>query len=695
MPNQRPVVGARCKPLRMFSGVYIEVSASGKGLHIIGSGKPPAHKSRNRALGLEFYSSGRFVALTGTNAVGDPGADMSAVLPQLIATYFAPDAPASGPEEWTEGPCEEWNGPTDDDELIRRARNQPASAGAAFGHKASFSDLLDCNEDALAKAFPDPTRDFDHSAADQALASHLAYFTGKDCARIERIMRRSALVRDKWERSDYLPRTITRACASKERVLCDPKPPAATGGITLTPIERTLANVGTQDAVALIFAEKMKGKMLYDRTRNTWLEYDGTRWRLDKLGKAHNLIRDIARELNRENKASMGAASFCDGVGRHLQSAPEFARTSDQFDQDNYLLNTPAGTFDLGTSEMRSHNPGDMLTLCTGVAPDHRGAETFHRFISEITMNDSYLMHFHQVALGACLSGAVEGHWMLFWTGGGRNGKNTLGDLVQDAMGDYARKVPSSTLMAKSFESHPTEIANLQGIRLATSSEINDGDHWDEARINEVTGDAILSARFMRGDHFEFRRTHKHLIYGNYKPQLRSVSDGIRSRLKIVPFNASFKGREDPDLPKILREHLGYALAWLLEEGHRKWLVYSKQLPYCPAVEAESASYFENQSTPQLWLAERTERIESDDRPAIQLPKVTDLYRDYKQWKEARGERAMSKTRWQETMRGCEKVRTTQGIHYRGFRLLPLQHGGMPFLPAPLHSFADSPITSD
>ncbi len=355
-------------------------------------------------------------------------------------------------------------------------------------------------------------------------------------------MRRSALVRDKWERSDYLPRTITRACASKERVLCEQKPPAATGGITLTRIERTLANVGTQDAVALIFAEKMKGKMLYDRTRNTWLEYDGTRWRLDKLGKAHNLIRDIARELNRENKASMGAASFCDGVGRHLQSAPEFARTSDQFDQDNYLLNTAAGTFDLGTSEMRSHNPGDMLTLCTGVAPDHRGAETFHRFISEITMNDSYLMHFHQVALGACLSGAVEGHWMLFWTGGGRNGKNTLGDLVQDAMGDYARKVPSSTLMAKSFESHPTEIANLQGIRLATSSEINDGDHWDEARINEVTGDAILSDRFMRGDHFEFRRTHKHLIYGNNKPQLRSVSDGIRSRLKI--FRSTLRSKD-------------------------------------------------------------------------------------------------------------------------------------------------------
>ena len=39
-----------------------------------------------------------------------------------------------------------------------------------------------------------------------------------------------------------------------------------------------------------------------------------------------------------------------------------------------------------------------------------------------------------------------------------------------------------------------------QGVRLALSSEINKGDHWDEARINEVTGDGTLSARFINGN---------------------------------------------------------------------------------------------------------------------------------------------------------------------------------------------------
>ena len=58
--------------MEAFRGAYMEVSQSGKGLHIIGSysGIPP-HGCTNKAFGLEFYHTGRFVALTGVGAVGD------------------------------------------------------------------------------------------------------------------------------------------------------------------------------------------------------------------------------------------------------------------------------------------------------------------------------------------------------------------------------------------------------------------------------------------------------------------------------------------------------------------------------------------------------------------------------------------------------------------------------------------------
>lgn len=210
-----------------FPGAAVEVSSSGRGLHVIGSGAgsvPADHRCKNSALGLEFYTAERFVALTGTNAIGDVRADMGVVLPWLLANYFTA-AQTVGVEEFTDKPRDDWNGPTDDDDLLRRAL-QSNSAASALGSKASFADLFEGNVDALRKFFPDAdsATGYDASSADAALASHLAFWTGCNGERMERLMRRSALVRDKWERDDYLRKfTIPRAC-SVQRDVCRDKP---------------------------------------------------------------------------------------------------------------------------------------------------------------------------------------------------------------------------------------------------------------------------------------------------------------------------------------------------------------------------------------------------------------------------------------------------------------------------------------
>lgn len=234
--------GAAWNPLALslmsaFPGAAVEVSQSGKGLHIFGTGAMPAHGCKNIPYGLELYDSGRFVALTGSGAVGNAGADMSAVLPWLVQSYFPNDTAAGTPAEWTDAPCETWNGPTDDDQLIQRALRSQSSA-AAFGNKASFADLWEANIDALSKAYPDATgaNSYDASSADAALAQHLAFWTGKDCARIERLMKQSALARPKYEREDYLPRTITAAVSRQTQWLTDKHPEAVPG---LNKIEST------------------------------------------------------------------------------------------------------------------------------------------------------------------------------------------------------------------------------------------------------------------------------------------------------------------------------------------------------------------------------------------------------------------------------------------------------------------------
>jgi hypothetical protein len=210
-------------------GAAVEVSQSGRGLHIIGSGTPPAHGCKNIPLGLEFYHEGRFVALTGTHAVGSAATDLSHLLPSLVGQFFPLQTGVDGaPAEWTDAPCDTWHGPIDDATLLERALRS-GSAASVFGNKASFRDLYDCNVPALSKAYPDAERGFDASSVDAALAQHLSFWTGKDCERIRRIMLTSALVRPKWEREDYLYRTILAAVANGRDVLTDklPEPIAA------------------------------------------------------------------------------------------------------------------------------------------------------------------------------------------------------------------------------------------------------------------------------------------------------------------------------------------------------------------------------------------------------------------------------------------------------------------------------------
>lgn len=211
-----------------FAGAAVEVSQSGRGLHIFGTGRPPLHGCKNEALGMEFYHSGRFVALTGTSASGNAAADFSHLLPSLVTQYFPPDAAQQLEQGWTEEPCAEWRGPADDEELLRRALRSQSTA-AAFGGRASFADLWTGNVEALARCYPDPVRAYDASSADAALAQHLAFWAGKDCERIRRLMERSALARDKWSREDYLPRTILGAVGRQFEVLTDKAPEPVAG----------------------------------------------------------------------------------------------------------------------------------------------------------------------------------------------------------------------------------------------------------------------------------------------------------------------------------------------------------------------------------------------------------------------------------------------------------------------------------
>lgn len=213
----------------MFPGAAIEVSQSGRGLHIFGcySGELP-HSNKNAELHIELYTKLRYCAVTFLALVGDVWTDHGVALATLVAQYF-PSREASSVQAWTSTPDPTARNPSDDEELIRRMLASSDRGEAAFlgaqANRASLRQLWEGDTGPLGQHYPSSTDNpFDHSSADAALCSHLAYWTGKDCERIERLFNRSGLTRDKWyERPDYRRGTILFAVTNCKNVYIDPR----------------------------------------------------------------------------------------------------------------------------------------------------------------------------------------------------------------------------------------------------------------------------------------------------------------------------------------------------------------------------------------------------------------------------------------------------------------------------------------
>lgn len=202
--------------LGMLPGCFFEFSSSGNGVHVIGHGTVPEHSKRNKQVNAELYTEKRGIAFGtsgkawGSVDAGSPG------IASIASLHFPPRAEGED-GEWLQ-PRADWSGPADDEELLKRALASKSLAGK-LGARANFEDLWNNNTVALLQHYGENSR----TEQDAALAQHLAFWTGCDAPRIERLMRRSALAREKWDmhRTYLRELTIHNACAQQKDVCKD------------------------------------------------------------------------------------------------------------------------------------------------------------------------------------------------------------------------------------------------------------------------------------------------------------------------------------------------------------------------------------------------------------------------------------------------------------------------------------------
>jgi putative DNA primase/helicase len=179
---------------------YAELSPSGTGIRIWLKGELPPHGRKKGP--VEVYDDLRFLTLTG-HALPDTTMTIERQQDELVTFHRevfgerqpVPDARANAEPISLQIP---------DDELLGRAR--AAKNGAEFAALFDHGDL--------------GRHDGDHSRADLALCCSLSFWTNGDATSIDRLFRRSALMRPKWDERHFGDgRTYGQATVAKAQEL--------------------------------------------------------------------------------------------------------------------------------------------------------------------------------------------------------------------------------------------------------------------------------------------------------------------------------------------------------------------------------------------------------------------------------------------------------------------------------------------
>jgi putative DNA primase/helicase len=134
------------------------------------------------------------------------------------------------------------------------------------------------------------------------------------------------------------------------------------------------------------------------------------------------------------------------------------------------------------------------------------------------------------------------------------------------AMGDYAGTADFSTFVQRRDDAGPRDdIANMRGKRLVSAQESREGAALAESLLKWLTGGDRVRARQLYENSYEFDPSWKIWLATNPKPVIRGTDPAIWSRIKLVPFDVSFEGREDRTLKTSLQDELPGILNWAID----------------------------------------------------------------------------------------------------------------------------------
>lgn len=345
---------------------------------------------------------------------------------------------------------------------------------------------------------------------------------------------------------------------------------------------------------AEIFVELFENKYLFDPTEGkngAFYLWDGYQWALDihkerykdfeKVSDTYliaisdeSIDESISKEFLKRShqlRTSRRRNNVLETVSAYLSFKGSWDFCPEKLPCKNGIINLKTGDLE------QSNRENYIKKVCLVNYDKNAQCPKFAEFLNEITLGDIELASFIKRVIGYSLLGVPKEEKIFYLYGDGRNGKGTLMHLIQHVLGSLSKTFPSEMLLSQrnppSSSSPNPELANLEGVRMAVFSEINEGRKIDSAKVKNLSGRDIIPCRRLYSNvDLQITPTHTMILQTNYKPKAPSDDKALWSRNILIPFKARFVKDPKENHERPIKENLKDEL---LEEseGILKWMV--------------------------------------------------------------------------------------------------------------------------
>ena len=519
--------------LELFKGTYAEKSPSGSGCHIlfmlsedfIEQLKKVWAKYHNKKSeeDIECYISGitnRYFTYTGDCIADYPITDMSAALQTFLDKYMLREQPQTQSKPVSV--------PVSDIETML-----DIARGSKSG--AAFCGLYDGGDTSAYSG--------DDSSADLALCQMLAFYLQGDYNKIDTAFRRSALMRDKWNREDYRSATINKAIKSCHKFYTPPQPKVKAEKPKPQPIEGMppfILGMGKDRVLSCTaLADYIRAKLPYFFIRKAGSE--SYRRYVYHKG-VYNLVSDT--EFKGFIKAIIAKADpdlvrMKDVNETFLLLTTDLDRCrvrEEQLNADENLINLKNGILHLDTMELTPHSPEIISTIQLPITYTG-GAETpiFDKFMQEFTCGNAEKQQALLEFMGACISNVYGYRFKqaLFCIGEGNSGKSVLREFVNRLLGADNISGGGLELLESRFGK-----LNLYGKRVYGSPDIGYVTLNQLETFKNITGGDTIPIESKGKDAFEYQYRGFVWFGGNAMPKFGGDrGDWVYNRMLLIMCN--------------------------------------------------------------------------------------------------------------------------------------------------------------